>query len=111
MTDRLVCCLAASTPDGIAALTGSAVMQPSGTVSQKADQLTDFLLRGTFAGSTYEKRITDATPYPLPAGSRLLQNLGFQAFTLDQVEVIMPTRKPPIASPFCGKVRGAGRRA
>src|SRR3712207_2641941 len=32
--------------------------------------------------------------YPLPAGSRLLQDLGFLAFTLDQVEVIMPTRKP-----------------
>ena len=33
-------------------------------------------------------------PYPLPAGSRLLQDLGFLAFTLPQVEVIMPTKKP-----------------
>jgi hypothetical protein len=32
--------------------------------------------------------------YPLPAGSRLLQDLGFLAFTLEQVEIIMPTRKP-----------------
>ncbi|MBI3325978.1 MAG: transposase [Nitrospinae bacterium] len=31
---------------------------------------------------------------PLPAGSRLLQDLGFLAFTLDHVEIIMPTRKP-----------------
>jgi hypothetical protein len=30
----------------------------------------------------------------LPAGSRLLQDLGFLAFTLNHVEVIMPTKKP-----------------
>jgi hypothetical protein len=51
-------------------------------------------LSHTYAGSTHDKRIAEATPYPLPAGSRLLQDLGFLAFTLDQVEVIMPTRKP-----------------
>jgi len=34
------------------------------------------------------------TPYPLPAGSRLLQDLGFLAFTLPQVEILMPTKKP-----------------
>jgi len=38
--------------------------------------------------------MADATPYPLPAGSRLLQDLGFLAFTLPQVEVLMPTKKP-----------------
>jgi DDE superfamily endonuclease len=38
--------------------------------------------------------MADATPDPWPAGSRLLQDLGFLAFTLDQVEIIMPTRKP-----------------
>jgi DDE superfamily endonuclease len=48
----------------------------------------------THAGSTHEKRMADATPYPLPAGRRLLQELGFLAFTLDHVEIIMPTRKP-----------------
>jgi DDE superfamily endonuclease len=52
-------------------------------------------LSDTYPGSTQDKRIADATPYPLPAGSRLLQDLGFLAFTLDQVEIIMPTRKPP----------------
>ena len=56
--------------------------------------LTILFLSATYAGSTHDKRIADATPYPLPAGSRLLQDLGFLAFTLDQVEIIMPTRKP-----------------
>jgi hypothetical protein len=56
--------------------------------------LTILFLSETYSGSTHDKRIADATPYPLPAGSRLLQDLGFLAFTLDQVEIIMPTRKP-----------------
>src|SRR5262249_58982585 len=56
--------------------------------------LTILFLSETYAGSTHDKRISDATPYPLPAGSRLLQDLGFLAFTLDQVEILMPTRKP-----------------
>jgi hypothetical protein len=56
--------------------------------------LTILFLTDTYAGSTHDKRIADATPYPLPAGSRLLQDLGFLAFTLPHVEVIMPTRKP-----------------
>jgi hypothetical protein len=42
----------------------------------------------------HDKRIAEATPYPLPAGSRLLQDLGFLAFTLSQVEILMPTKKP-----------------
>jgi DDE superfamily endonuclease len=56
--------------------------------------LTILLLSDTSAGSTHDKRIADAAPYPLPVGSRLLQDLGFLAFTLDWVEIIMPTRKP-----------------
>jgi hypothetical protein len=56
--------------------------------------LTILFLSATYAGSTHDKGIADATPYPLPAGSRLLQDLGFLAFTLNQVETIMPTRKP-----------------
>jgi DDE superfamily endonuclease len=51
-------------------------------------------LSETYAGSTHDKRMADVTPYPLPAGSRLLQDLGFLAFTLPQVEVIMPIKKP-----------------
>jgi hypothetical protein len=56
--------------------------------------LTILFLSDTYAGSTHDKRIADAIPYPLPSGSRLLQDLGFLAFTLDRVESIMPTRKP-----------------
>jgi hypothetical protein len=56
--------------------------------------LTILFLSETYAGSTHDKRIADATPYPLPAGSRLLQDLGFLAFTLPYVDVIMPTKKP-----------------
>jgi DDE superfamily endonuclease len=56
--------------------------------------LTILFLSETYAGSTHDKRIAEAAPYPLPAGSRLLQDLGFLAFTLDHVEIIMPTRKP-----------------
>jgi DDE superfamily endonuclease len=51
-------------------------------------------LSDTYAGSTHDKRIAEATPYPLPAGSRLLQDLGLLAFTRPQVEMIMPTKKP-----------------
>ena len=56
--------------------------------------LTVLFLSDTYAGSTHDKRIAEATPYPLPTGSRLLQDLGFLAFTLARVELIMPTRKP-----------------
>jgi hypothetical protein len=56
--------------------------------------LTILFLSETYPGSTHDKRIADATPYPLPAGSRLLQDLGFLAFTLGHVETIMPTKKP-----------------
>ena len=56
--------------------------------------LTILFLSETSPGSTHDKRMAEATPYPLPAGSRLLQDLGFLAFTLDHVEIIMPTRKP-----------------
>ncbi len=37
--------------------------------------------------------MADATPYSLPAGSRLLQDLDFLAFTLVHAESIMPTKK------------------
>ena len=51
-------------------------------------------LSDTYAGSTHDKRRAEATPYPLPTGSRLLQDLGFLAFTLAHVEIIRPTKKP-----------------
>ena len=39
-------------------------------------------------------RIAAATPSPLPGGSGLLQDLGFLSFTLPEVEILMPTKKP-----------------
>ena len=51
-------------------------------------------LSDTYEGSAHDKRIADTTPYPLPQGSRLLQDLGFLAFSIEGVEIIMPTKKP-----------------
>jgi hypothetical protein len=51
-------------------------------------------LSETAGGRLHDKRLAEATPYPLPAGSRLLQDLGFLAFTLPQVEILIPTKKP-----------------
>jgi hypothetical protein len=55
--------------------------------------LTILFLSDTYGGRVHDKRIVEATPYPLPAGSRLSQDLGFLAFTLPQVEILMPTKK------------------
>jgi len=52
------------------------------------------VLSETHPGSVHDKRIADTTPYPLPAGSQLLQDVGFQALTLDGVDIIQPTKKP-----------------
>jgi hypothetical protein len=53
------------------------------------------LLRSaTYGGRMHDLRIAEATPYPLPAGSRLLQDLGFLSFTLPHVAILMPTKKP-----------------
>src|SRR5215831_2242559 len=51
-------------------------------------------LSDTHGGRTHDLRIAEATPYPLPAGSRLLQDLGFLSFTLPEVAILMPTKKP-----------------
>ena len=51
-------------------------------------------LSETQPGSVHDKRMADTTPYPLPAGSQLLQDSGFQAFTLEGVDIIQPTKKP-----------------
>jgi len=56
--------------------------------------LTSLFLSDTCGGRVHDKRIADATPYPLPAGSRLLQNLGFLAFTPPHVEILMPSKTP-----------------
>jgi hypothetical protein len=56
--------------------------------------LTVLFLSETCGGRVHDKRMADATPYPLPAGSRLLQDLGFLAFTFPYVDILMPTKKP-----------------
>jgi DDE superfamily endonuclease len=57
-------------------------------------QLTIQFLSSTHPGTVHDKRIADTTPYPLPQGSHLLQDLGFLAFTLEGVSIEMPTKKP-----------------
>ena len=56
--------------------------------------LTILFLSDTYGGRTHDKPIADATPYPLPAGSGLLQDLGCLGFPLPGVEILMPTKKP-----------------
>ena len=56
--------------------------------------LTIQFLSPTYPGTVHDKRIADTTPYPLPQGSHLLQDLGFVAFTLEGVIIEMPTKKP-----------------
>jgi hypothetical protein len=56
--------------------------------------LTILFLSDTYGGRVHDLRITEATPYPLPAGSGWLQDLGFLAFTLPEVTILMPTKKP-----------------
>ena len=56
--------------------------------------LTILFLSDTYGGRVHDKRIAETTPYPLPARSRLLQDLSFLAFTLPGVELLMPTKKP-----------------
>ena len=48
----------------------------------------------SYEGSRHDKPIADQTPYPLPEGSELLQDLGFVGFTLEGVEITMPHKKP-----------------
>src|SRR5512133_2762555 len=56
--------------------------------------LTIQFLSPTHPGKVHDKRIADTTPYLLPHGSHLLQDLGFLAFTLEGVIIEMPTKKP-----------------
>ncbi len=50
-------------------------------------------LSDTYEGSMHDKAIADETPYPMPVGSDLLQDLGFQGFMLDGVHIIQPEKK------------------
>ena len=47
----------------------------------------------THPGTIHDKRAADETPYPLPQGIHLLQDLGFLGFKLEGVEIEMPIKK------------------
>jgi DDE superfamily endonuclease len=51
-------------------------------------------LSDTYEGSTHDKPIADQTPYPLPQGSELLQDLGFVGFSIEGVAIMQPHKKP-----------------
>lgn len=51
-------------------------------------------LSDTYEGRCHDKPIADQTPYPLPEGSELLQDLGFVGFTLAGVVITQPHKKP-----------------
>jgi hypothetical protein len=56
--------------------------------------LTILFLSDTYGGRVHDLRLAEATPYPLPAGSQLLQDLGFLAFTLPLAAILRPAKKP-----------------
>ena len=51
-------------------------------------------LSDTVEGRMHDKALADMTPYPLPAGSELVQDLGFLGFSLDGVRITIPHKKP-----------------
>jgi len=52
-------------------------------------------LSDTYEGSVHDKAIVDECPYPLPSGSDLLQDGGFQGLLLEHVRIIQPEKKQP----------------
>ena len=51
-------------------------------------------LSDTYEGSVHDKPIADQTPYPLPEGAELLQDLGFVGFSLQGIQITQPHKKP-----------------
>lgn len=51
-------------------------------------------LSDTYEGSVHDKPIAEQTPYPLPVGSELLQDLGFVGLCLDGIQITQPHKKP-----------------
>lgn len=48
----------------------------------------------TCEGKKHDKKIADESELSLPQGSILLQDTGFQGFTLDGVSIVQPKKKP-----------------
>ena len=63
-------------------------------------------LSDTYGGRVHDTPLADMTPSPFPAGSRLVQDLGFLACTLPQVAILMPTTKPPQPGADAGATTG-----
>lgn len=53
-----------------------------------------WFLSATYAGKVHDKRIADEAQYRLPEGSVLGQDTGFQGFTLPDVIILQPKKKP-----------------
>lgn len=51
-------------------------------------------LTATVEGKRHDKKLAEQTNYALPKGSRLLQDTGFQGFTLADVAILQPKKKP-----------------
>jgi DDE superfamily endonuclease len=51
-------------------------------------------LRETYAGKAHDQSLADLAGYPLPAGSCLDQDLGFQGFVMAGITIVQPQKKP-----------------
>jgi hypothetical protein len=51
-------------------------------------------LTPTVEGKKHDKKLADESNYALPEGSTLLQDTGFQGFTVDDVSIVQPKKKP-----------------
>ena len=51
-------------------------------------------LTPTEEGKKHDKKIADESGYKLPEGSKLLQDTGFQGFSVSNVEISQPAKKP-----------------
>ena len=52
-------------------------------------------LSHTAEGKASDKSLAEEAGYTLPARSRLYQDKGFQGFSLQDVTIVQPTKKPP----------------
>jgi hypothetical protein len=51
-------------------------------------------LSETVESKKHDKKLADETAYTLPEGSKLGQDTGFQGFTLENVSILQPKKKP-----------------
>lgn len=51
-------------------------------------------LTATCEGKKHDKRVADDVAYPIPQGSTLCQDTGFQGFSLEGVCILQPKKKP-----------------